>query len=38
MTEIVKSQTGHSIVVDGKTYAVIPSMDGATDRFEQIIQ
>ncbi len=36
MTGIIKSPSGHSIVVDGMEYAVIPSMEGATDSFERI--
>ena len=36
MTGIIKSPSGYSIVVDGREYAVIPSMEGATDSFERI--
>ena len=36
MTEIVKSNSGHIIAIDGKAYASIPAMEGATDRFEKI--
>ncbi len=36
MIDIVKTQNGHVISIDGKDYAVIPAHDGATDTFEQI--
>ena len=36
MTQIVKSELGHSIVIDGVPYAVIPACAGATDTFEVI--
>ena len=36
MTEIKKSNEGHIIAVDGKKYALIPALDGATDTFEKI--
>ena len=36
MTRIEKTQNGYSILLDGKEYARIPSMEGATDRFEPI--
>ena len=36
MTEIVKSNGGHLITVDGKAYARIVAVDGATDTFTEI--
>ncbi len=36
MTEIIKNQWGHVISLDGKAYASIPSLQGATDTFEKI--
>lgn len=36
MIEIIKSNNGHIIAIDGKAYALIPAMEGAADRFEKI--
>ena len=36
MTEIIKSENGYVIAIDGKPYAKIIGMDGATDTFEPI--
>jgi len=36
MTEIIKSGEGHVIAIDGKPYAKILAVDGATDTFERI--
>ena len=36
MTEIIKGDNGNVIMVDGKPYAAILSIDGATDSFERI--
>jgi len=36
MVEIIKGKTAHEITVNGKAYAVIPALDGATDSFEKI--
>ena len=36
MTEIIKSGEGHVIAVDGKPYARILAVEGATDTFEKI--
>jgi len=36
MTEIIKKENGHVIAVDGKEYAFIPALDGATDTFKEI--
>nr|MBQ5810927.1 AGE family epimerase/isomerase [Clostridia bacterium] len=36
MTEIIKSGEGHVITVDGKPYARILAVEGATDTFEKI--
>ncbi|MBE6544425.1 MAG: hypothetical protein E7675_08500, partial [Ruminococcaceae bacterium] len=36
MTEIIKSNGGHVIAIDGKPYASIPALEGATDSFERI--
>jgi len=36
MTNIEKTQHGYSIMLNGKEYARIPSMEGAADRFEPI--
>ena len=36
MISIIKQENGHAIALDGKTYAVIPAMAGATDTFEII--
>ena len=36
MVEIIKGCCGHSIAIDGKVYAVIPTSAGATDTFEEI--
>ena len=36
MTEITKQENGYVIAVDGKAYAMIISVAGATDTFEKI--
>ena len=36
MTEIMKDGSGHLIAIDGKPYAKILAVDGATDTFEKI--
>ena len=36
MTEIVVTSKGHAIVADGREYALIPALEGATDTFEKI--
>ena len=36
MTEIIKVDNGHIIAINGKPYARIAEMTGATDRFEKI--
>lgn len=36
MTEIIQSNGGHIIDIDGKVYASIPALEGTTDRFEKI--
>ena len=36
MTQIVKSEKGHSIVANGKAYADILAVNGATDSFEKV--
>ena len=36
MTEIIKASNGHLITVDGKAYARILALEGATDTFEKI--
>ncbi len=36
MTEIIRSNNGYSIVIEGKAYATIPGCEGATDTFEPI--
>ncbi|MBQ4556325.1 MAG: hypothetical protein IJA60_01590 [Clostridia bacterium] len=36
MTEIIKYENGYAIAIDGKPYAKIIGMDGATDTFEPI--
>ncbi len=36
MSEIVKTEGGHSIVINGVTYAIIPAVMGAEDFFEKI--
>ena len=36
MIEIIKKGNEHIVAIDGKAYASIPALDGATDRFEPI--
>ncbi len=36
MTEIIKTQDGYVIAINGKPYASIPSMAGAADSFDKI--
>ena len=36
MAEIIATKEGHAIVVQGKQYALIPSLEGAADIFEKI--
>lgn len=36
MAEIIATKEGHAIVVQGKQYALIPSLEGAADTFEKI--
>ena len=36
MTQIIKNEQGHAIVINGKPYANIPSVKGAVDTFEMI--
>jgi len=36
MPEIIKTESGHLIAVNGKSLVCIPAMAGATDTFEPI--
>ena len=36
MTEIIKKENGHAVVLDGKELARIPALEGACDTFEKI--
>ena len=36
MTDMIKTQNGHVISVDGKAYATIPALAGSVDTFEKI--
>ena len=36
MTEIIKSNNGNVIVVNGKPYASILSVEGASDSFQKL--
>lgn len=36
MTKIIKTDRGHEIVLNNISYALIPSLEGATDTFEEI--